>query len=108
MNRPNKNKTLHRCPRHLVTVIRKHHQIKRYPKHNYPVVVFVLRPKPGTRVQQMPDGGVEFMPNFDELRALLIGISPALGQNLPPNYRNKPIERKAYYDSKNAKRHSSQ
>ena len=103
MNQPNKTLTLYRCPKNIVTVVRSLH-LKRNPQHKYPGVLFIMRVGRGTRVQTTPDGRIEFMANYDEVKAFLIGIEPKFAKILPAFMQNKPIERQRFYDQKNAKR----
>jgi hypothetical protein len=92
---------LHSCADNQVTVIRKIKGLRRYPAHNYPCVLFVLRAKEGTRVQIKSDGTFEFMPNFEELRALLIGIDSTYANVLPATMRNKPRTRQILWRQRN-------
>ena len=104
MNQPNESQALYRCPKNIVTVVRRRH-LKRNPQHKYPGVLFIMRVGRGTRVQTTPDGRIEFMANYDEVKAFLIGIDRRFARILPPFMCNKPIERQRFHDRRNAKRH---
>jgi hypothetical protein len=67
--------------------------------------MLLLRPKEGTRVCVLEDGRIEYMPSYDEIRALLIAMKRKLAKILPPNLRNKPTARKMHFDALNARRH---
>jgi hypothetical protein len=81
--------------------INKTTQVRRWPVHGYPVVVLRLKPQPGTRILPQPDGGVEWMPRFSEVVRLIF----ALGLKLVDVPADKPEERRAYWEKKNAQRH---
>ena|ERR1700677_1282906 len=89
--------TLFDCPDQIVKVIRKSSGLARFPAHDYACTLFILKPAIGTRVRQLPDGSIEFLPNFDELRAMLGGIDPQLLRFLPDTFRNKPRQRQESY-----------
>ena len=101
------NQILYSCPDAVVKVVRKKSGLRRYPPSDYACVLFVLNPKSGTRVRLLPGGAVEFMPSFDELRAVLTGIDPGLVAKLPDNFRNKPRARQLRYKRWNKARNRS-
>jgi hypothetical protein len=84
----------------LVT-IRTTSRPRRYPNHNYPVVILELRPSRGTRVLTMPDGGISFMPRFSEILALCL----RLGLTVSAIPDDKPPERRLKFERLNALRH---
>jgi hypothetical protein len=98
------HQTLYSCPDKIVKVIRKSTGLRRYPVHNYACVLFILKPGNGTRVRILPNGDVEFMPNFDEIKAALVGIDPALVTKLPDGFHNKPRERQQKFQRLNKTR----
>jgi len=99
---------LYCCPERIVRVLRKTSRLRRRPRHKHPAVLFVLRPRPGTRVQMTRNGAVEFMAAYDEVIAFLVGTDPALAKILPASLCNKPIARKRYHDRRNAKPYRNQ
>ncbi|HEY8961788.1 MAG TPA: hypothetical protein VIM57_06230 [Luteolibacter sp.] len=101
----NSKRVYYTCPSGQVEVQVKTSGLRRYPRHDYPCAVVVLRPRPGTRVTALPGGALEFMPAWDELRALIAGIDPKVAARLPKNLRNKPFARKTRFDRFNAARH---
>jgi len=105
MKSKTKTEILYTCPDEIVTVIRKTGGLRRYPRHNYPCLIFVLKPKDGTRSCKTADGRVEFMPSWAELRALLAGLDPELAKSLPVRFKNKCVQRKRRFDALNARRH---
>jgi hypothetical protein len=98
-------KPAYSCPAKIVTVIRTNRGLRRFPQHKYYCALFLLKPTEGSRVRVADDGRIEYMPSYDELRALLVAMKPALANALPANLRNKPIERKKRFDALNARRH---
>ena len=96
---------LYTCPDDQVQVIRKTKGVRRHPAHNYPVILFLLRPQEGTRLQTLPDGRLEFMPNMNELRAVLAGIDSSLETVLPDDFQNKPRRRQLWWRKRNRQRH---
>jgi hypothetical protein len=74
---------------------------RRFPAHEFPVVVLRLRPCKGTRVLQLSDGSTEFMPRFSEVRALCMRMGLQLG-TVPPD---KPQKRRRRFERLNALRH---
>jgi hypothetical protein len=96
-----RTETLYTCPDQRVKVIRKTSGLRRWPKHNYACILFILRAQEGTRVQTKPDGSVEFMANFDELKAFLIGINPEFAAMFPAAMRNKPRDRQVWWQHRN-------
>ena len=105
MKRTTNTRTIYQCPDALVTVIKKIKGLQRYPKHGYACLLYLLRPTKGTRVCTARDGRIEYMPSFDELRAMLIAIEPNLAKAIPSTIRNKPPQRKKHFDALNAARH---
>ncbi|MCE0496774.1 MAG: hypothetical protein LV481_02340 [Methylacidiphilales bacterium] len=85
-----KDKIFYECPESIVTVVRKTEGLRRNPPSKYPVVMFILRPKQWTRVQRISENEIEFAANFDEIRAFLEAIDPALAALLPESAKNKP------------------
>lgn len=106
MNQTNKSQTLYRCPKHIVAVVRKR-RVKRNPPHGYPCIALVMRAANGTRVQMTPNGQIDYMPKYDEIKAFLIATDARFAEILPAWMRNKPIERERFYDARNAKRHAA-
>ncbi len=96
---------VYNCPAKQVFVINKWEGLKRYPRHDYECVLLVLKPREGTRVRVLPTGTVEFMPSWDEVKALVTAMDPEAGRRLPATLKNKPVERKARFDKFNARRH---
>ena len=81
--------------------IHKTTHVRRWPVHAYPVVVLRLTPKRGTRIIAQPDGGVEWMPRFSEIFQLIVALGLKL-VDVPPD---KPEDRRAYWEKRNAQRH---
>lgn len=83
--------------------IRKTTRPKRWPPHNYPVVIIELLPCKGTRVLALPNGAVAWMPRNGEIRALLLqmGLPAASAMN------DKPEERRLKFAKINARRHAA-
>jgi hypothetical protein len=73
---------------------------RRFPPHNFPVVVLQMRAKPGTRVLRFGDGMVEYMPRYGEVAALCA----ALGVTFPARLKDKPDARRLHYQQINAAR----
>lgn len=73
---------------------------KRWPPHQYPVVVVRLFPCPGTRVLSRSDGSYEWMPRWSELLALIsqMGLSVAVSPS------DKSEERRLRFEKINAHR----
>ena len=88
----------------IVTVIRKNRGLKRYPRHNYKCVIFLLRPTKNTRVCVDKNGLIEYLATFDEIKAMLEAIDPKLAARLPKTMKNKPLRVKERWDGFNAKR----
>ena len=88
----------------IVSVIRKKTGLRRRPKHGYACVIFILKPTKGTRVCTLPNGSIEYMASFDEIRAKLHAIDPEIAAKLPETMKNKPLEIKDHWDSINKKR----
>jgi hypothetical protein len=105
MKLTNQTEIIYHSPNNTVTVVRTRHGLKRYPHSKYACVLFLLKPKEGTRVRLNDDGSVEFMSSFDELRAFLGAIDPKLGEMMPAEFKNKPLARKQKFDHWNARRH---
>jgi hypothetical protein len=83
---------------------------RRYPRHNYQVVVFRFTPKAHTRIRDLGNGMVEFLPDNEELGAFLAAFDKANGKfplssGLP--LKNKPPER-AHRWQRNHQRRLSQ
>jgi hypothetical protein len=76
---------------------------RRFPPHNFPVVVVQIRAKPGTRVLRLEDGLVEYMPRYGEVAALCA----ALGVTFPARLKDKPVARRLHYQQINATRLSA-
>jgi hypothetical protein len=100
------SQTLYVCPDGVVEVIRKSTGLRRYPPSDYPCLLFVLRPKNGTRVRLLPGGNIEYMPSFDELKSLLVGLDPSFEARLPANFHNKPRSRQQKFKRWNKDRHN--
>lgn len=75
---------------------------RRWPPHEYPVVIVELRPERGTRVLALPDGRCEWMPRNGELLALILQMGLHVTAELPAD---KPEERRRHYAKINARRH---
>lgn len=73
---------------------------RRFPPHNFPVVVVQMRAKPGTRVLRIGKGVVEDMPRYSEVAALCA----ALGVTFPARLKDKPHARRLHYQHLNAAR----
>jgi hypothetical protein len=91
-----------------VEVVTKVESAKRYPQHGYPVVCLKLRPREGTRIQQLDDcsGGVEVLFRHAEIAEHLRALNaadPKTKYEVPPTL-GKPAERKARWDAINRKR----
>ncbi|HWQ90815.1 MAG TPA: hypothetical protein VN673_04030 [Clostridia bacterium] len=92
----------------LVTIRTKVASAKRWPQHDYPVVCLELRPSPGTRVQELPDGsvGVDVLLTHEEVARhiqALCDADPKAGYKVP-YVAAKPLDRKAKWDEINRKR----
>jgi hypothetical protein len=74
---------------------------RRWPPHQYPVVVVRLRARRGTRVLLRPDGSLEWMPRWSELLSLISQIG--LKVSVFPS--DKPEERRLRFAKINALRH---
>ena len=77
---------------------------RRYPRHDYQMVVFRFTPKAHTRIRPLGDGLYEFMPTHEEIGAFLAAFDKANGKyplssGLP--LKNKPPERKGRHDRRN-------
>jgi hypothetical protein len=99
-----KPKVYYRCPKGLVTVIQKSTGLLRCPPSKYPCALFILRPKANTRVQRLPDGRIEFMARFGEIRALLYAIDPEIAALLPLDLQDKPAWKEDWFAEWNRKR----
>ncbi len=84
--------------------VRKTRCARRWPQHDFPVVVVTLRPRRGTRVLPLAGGGVEWMPRYSEVLALIL----QLGLNVSPVPPDKPEERRLRWEKKNAQRHQGE
>jgi hypothetical protein len=73
---------------------------RRFPPHDFPVVVLRLRPRQGTRVLQLPDGSTELMPRYGEVFALCMRMGLLI--TVPPD---KPAQRRRRFERLNARRH---
>lgn len=74
---------------------------RRFPPHDFPVVILRLVPRKGTRVLRLPDGSTEFMPRHGEVLALCQRMGLAIS-DVPPD---KPEERRRRFERLNAQRH---
>jgi hypothetical protein len=74
---------------------------RRWPPHNYPVVLVELFPQKGSRVLVLPTGGVQWMPRFSELVALIL----QMGLRVTTAPADKPEDRRRRYEKINARRH---
>ena len=74
---------------------------RRWPPHNFPVALVELRPKPGTRVLALPDAGIQWMPRFGEVLALIL----KMGLRVLETPADKPEARRLWYERINARRH---
>lgn len=74
---------------------------RRWPPHDYPVVIVELRPQRGTRVLALEGGRTEWMLRYDELAALILRMGLSVSA-VPPN---KPEERRLRFQKINARRH---
>lgn len=74
---------------------------RRWPPHNYPCVVVRLKQQVGTRVLQLDDGRVEWMPRWSELTRLVL----QMGLKVLVSPPDKPEQRRLYWERKNAWRH---
>jgi len=99
-----KTKIIYQCPEKLVTVIQKSEGLRRFPPSKYACGLFILRAKTGTRVIQLANGDTEFMPSFDELRAMLEAIDPQIAALFPQYLKNKPQERRQWWAQRNRNR----
>jgi hypothetical protein len=93
----------------LVSVGVKIASAKRYPQHDYPICVLRLIPRKATRVQSLegPEGGVEYLAPFDELRKWLETIALADDKftfTLNKAAQPKPQERKEEWRRRNHER----
>ena len=75
---------------------------RRWPPHNFPVALVELKPKPGTRVLKLSDGGIQWMPRFSEVVALIL----KMGLRLLETPADKPESRRLHYEKINARRHA--
>lgn len=91
----------------LVAVTRKTSGLKRHPAHGYPCIMYLLQPKPGTRVQYRGDT-VEFMMTWSDLREFLRALAPDFEAQLPEHFQDKCPHRKAQWDARNKKRKEDQ
>ena len=104
MQTPPKIETLYVSDDKIVTVIRKNRGLRRYPKHDYKCSIFLLRPTKNTRVCADKNDKIEYLPTFDELKAMLGAIDPKLAKMLPKTMKNKPLHVKKSWRALNAKR----
>jgi hypothetical protein len=74
---------------------------RRWPPHEYPVVMVELQPKRGTRVLALPGGATQWMPKNSELLALIL----QMGLHVTAAPADKPEERRRHYAKINARRH---
>lgn len=74
---------------------------RRWPRHDYPVVLVTLTPKKGTRVLGLEDGRTEWMPRYSEILALIL----QMGLQVSPVPPDKPEERRLRFEALNAQRH---
>ena len=99
---PQSSPELHSCPDQCAAVVRKTPGLRRFPRHEYAGVVFLLKAKEGHRVRSLPTGEVEFMANDDELKTAFIAINPDFAAILPANVRSKPRARQVRWVQRNA------
>ena len=79
----------------------------RNPPSSCTVVVFRFTPKAHTRIRDLGNGLFEYLPSNDELGAFLGAFDRANGKfplSTGSQLKNKPPERKRYYDQQNARR----
>ncbi len=74
---------------------------RRFPQHDFPVILIRLKAQRGSRVQQIQDEGVEWMPRYSEVGA----ICRAFGIKVPEQLQDKPAARRLYFERLNAARH---
>jgi hypothetical protein len=82
----------------------------RHPPGSHDMIVFRFTPKAHTRIRDLGDGLIEFMPSNEDVGAILVFLSAfdkangkyPLSRGLP--LKNKPKERKRFYDQQNARR----
>ncbi len=69
---------------------------RRYPPHKYQVVVFRFTPKAHTRIRDLGNGLIEFMPSNEDVGAFLAAFDKANGKfpiTSGLSLKNKPPER---------------
>ncbi len=94
---------LFQSPDGLVTIVKKTSGLKRWPPHKYPCIIYILRPRSGTRVQSCTEG-VEFMMTWNDLREFLRALEPGIEAMLPKHLTDKPAAQKALWKLINEKR----
>jgi hypothetical protein len=75
---------------------------RRWPPHNFPVVIVTLKPRKGTRVLALSDAGIEWMPRYSEVLSLLL----QMGLTVSTAPSDKPEERRLRFAKINARRHA--
>jgi hypothetical protein len=75
---------------------------RRHPQHEYETVVFRFTPKAHTRIRDLGNGLIEFMPDHDDIRFFLKAFDRANGKfplssGLP--LKKKPWKRKSNWDN---------
>ncbi len=74
---------------------------RRWPPHNYPVVLVELIPRAGTRVLALPNSGAQWLPRHTEIFALISQMGLTVSESLI----DKPDERRLRFEEVNARRH---
>ena len=74
---------------------------RRWPSHQFPVVVIRLTPRRGTRVLSRPDSSIEYMPRWSEL----LQICTQMGLRISVTPPDKPEARRQMFERINARRH---
>jgi hypothetical protein len=78
----------------------------RFPRHKAPMTIIKMRPQPYSRCRYQW-GGITLMLTFDELRAIAQAIKscdPDFEFNMSARSKNKPEERKRFYQINNVTR----
>lgn len=108
---PSEDNVNYRSADGLVTIVTKVASAKRWPQHDYPVVCLQLRPKKGTRVQELGDGsqGIDVLLNHEEVARHIRALNqadPKSGYRVPHIAMKSP-DRKAKWDEINQKRRNN-